>query len=269
MKPGMSLRAVAPDAPGCHEVLRADGPQGLRALGLDVLNLAEGQAWEGTTGCDEIAFVAIECDAELSSGSFRAELKRKGVFVDGACAAVVPPNHEVRVRARAATTLALCRAKSSGGFEPFFTSETQGDWKTVGRSNYERRVLTLLGPKAPCRSLVLGETYNPPGNWSSFPPHKHDRNMPGHEAKMEEIYYFRIDPPTGFGFQRVYTADRSLDQPIAIDDGVAVAIPYGYHPVCAMPGHRLYYLWFLAGVGRDLVPFTDPGIGRTVSEAEV
>jgi 5-deoxy-glucuronate isomerase len=102
---------------------------------------------------------------------------------------------------------------------------------------------------------MVGETFNPPGHWSSFPPHKHDgRNG---EPKLEEVYHYRIDPPQGFGYQTIYTNDgESITHQVRDRD--TVLLPYGYHPVSAAPGYRLYYLWAMAGEQRELALYEDP-----------
>jgi 5-deoxy-glucuronate isomerase len=111
----------------------------------------------------------------------------------------------------------------------------------------------------PAKKLLVGETYNIPGGWSSYPPHKHDVYSPGEEVCLEEIYHFRIDPPQGFGFQRIYSPERDLDEAYSIENGDTVIIPCGYHPVAAAPGYTLYYLWGLAGEKREMRPREDPG----------
>ena len=103
---------------------------------------------------------------------------------------------------------------------------------------------------------MVGETINPPGNWSSYPPHKHDRHAPPDEVALEELYYYRFKPETGFGVQLIYD-DRDETARI-VRDGDVVAIPSGYHPVVAAPGYSLYYLWVMAGEGRMLAPYFDP-----------
>jgi 5-deoxy-glucuronate isomerase len=106
----------------------------------------------------------------------------------------------------------------------------------------------VVGENVPqAQRLVVGETFNPPGNWSSYPPHKHEVDAYPEEVRMEEIYYYRLNPPQGFGLQRIYTDDRSLDLACAVEDGDTVLLPRGYHPVVAAPGYQLYYLWMLAG----------------------
>jgi 5-deoxy-glucuronate isomerase len=102
---------------------------------------------------------------------------------------------------------------------------------------------------------MVGETFNPPGHWSSYPPHKHDGR--DGEPVLEEVYHFRLDPPAGFGHQMLYSADgESVTH--TVRDGDAVLLPYGYHPVSAPPGYRLYYLWAMAGVERRLALHEDP-----------
>jgi 5-deoxy-glucuronate isomerase len=102
---------------------------------------------------------------------------------------------------------------------------------------------------------MVGETFSPSGSWSSFPPHKHD-GLDG-EPRLEEVYHFRVDLPGGFGIQRLYTS-AGEDVSLTVEDGDAVLIPYGYHPVAVAPGYRLYYLWALAGDERRLALYEDP-----------
>ncbi len=106
--------------------------------------------------------------------------------------------------------------------------------------------------------LMCCELITPPGNWSSYPPHKHDRSAPCAVAN-EEIYYYRIDGAGGFGLHRTYTDEtheaaglQRLDETLVVRDGDVVLIPYGYHgPCAAAPGYPMYYLNVLAGPGKD------------------
>ena len=124
-----------------------------------------------------------------------------------------------------------------------------------GRGTYAREVHDIFVRDPHARRLMVGETFNPPGHWSSFPPHKHDgRNG---EPFLEEVYYFRVDPPHGFGHQMLYTEDgESVTHQVR--DGDAVLLPYGYHPVSSPPGYALYYLWAMAGDERQLALYEDP-----------
>ena len=102
------------------------------------------------------------------------------------------------------------------------------------------------------------EVYTPSGNWSSYPPHKHDVHKPPGEVDLEEIYYYRMDRPEGYAIQRVYTPDRSLDETLTVRDGEMVLIPEGYHPVVAAHGYNVYYLNALAGSARSMAASDDP-----------
>jgi 5-deoxy-glucuronate isomerase len=127
---------------------------------------------------------------------------------------------------------------------------------TVGEGNWTRTVRTILGPQDPASRLLVGETLNPPGNWSSYPPHKHDEHAPPDEVRLEEIYLFRVAPSTGFGVQLLY--EPKGERTFMVHDGDVAVIRSGYHPVVAAPGYELYYLWVMAGEGRQMAPRFDP-----------
>jgi 5-deoxy-glucuronate isomerase len=127
-----------------------------------------------------------------------------------------------------------------------------------GQGNASRRVHHLLPPEAPAGRLVAFEIFAPGGNWSSYPPHKHDTEDPPREAYLEEVYFFRFAKPQGFAFHRVYTQDRSLDETIAVGDEDLVLVPQGYHEVVAAPGYDCYYLNVMAGPHRAWHFTVDP-----------
>jgi 5-deoxy-glucuronate isomerase len=110
--------------------------------------------------------------------------------------------------------------------------------------------------------LILGETFTTAGNWSSFPPHKHDTLALPDEVAQEELYIYKIRPEQGFGIQYWYTTSDSpfgaLDEVAAVRENDITLMPYGYHPVAAPPGYDVYYLWFMAGAVREMRPNEDP-----------
>jgi 5-deoxy-glucuronate isomerase len=116
-------------------------------------------------------------------------------------------------------------------------------------------------------SLLVVEVLTPGGHWSSYPPHKHDRDDPPRETLLEETYYHRIAPARGFGLQRVYTDDRSLDESLAFGDRDCVLVPRGYHTVSAPPGYDLYYLNVMAGPTRTWIFANDPDHEWTLAPA--
>ena len=126
----------------------------------------------------------------------------------------------------------------------------------VGEGTWERNVRTILGPEHAASRLLVGETLNPPGCWSSYPPHKHDTHEPPDEVRLEEVYLFRLQPENGFGVQILY--EPGQERSFMVRDGDVAVIPSGYHPVVAAPGYELYYLWVMAGQGRVMAPRFDP-----------
>ena len=107
-------------------------------------------------------------------------------------------------------------------------------------------------------ALLVCEVITPAGHWSSYPPHKHDVDDLPRESFLEETYYHRVNPAKGFGLQRVYTEDRTLDETLAAQDGDTVLVPRGYHTVSAPPGYALYYLNVMAGPTREWAIRNDP-----------
>jgi 5-deoxy-glucuronate isomerase len=119
-----------------------------------------------------------------------------------------------------------------------------------GMDSNARNIRNILPEHAPAESLLVVEVITPGGHWSSYPPHKHDRDAFPDETLLEETYYHRLSPKQGFAFQRVYTDDRSLDETMTVEDGDVVMVPRGYHPVGAPHGYDLYYLNVMAGPKR-------------------
>jgi len=127
-----------------------------------------------------------------------------------------------------------------------------------GSGSSHRVIHNILMADQPAESLLITEVVTPGGNWSSYPPHKHDTDDPPRECYLEETYYHRLRRPSGFAVQRVYTADRGLDETITVRDGDVVLVPRGYHPVAAAAGYDLYYLNVMAGPRREWLTTTDP-----------
>jgi 5-deoxy-glucuronate isomerase len=119
-----------------------------------------------------------------------------------------------------------------------------------GSGQTARRIHHLLPPAAQAGRLIAFEVFTPGGNWSSWPPHKHDTEDPPREAYLEELYFYRFARPQGFAFQRVYTPDRSVDESLAPGDCDVVLVPRGYHPVGVPAGYDCYYLNVMAGHAR-------------------
>ena len=130
--------------------------------------------------------------------------------------------------------------------------------ETRGSGQTERTIHHLLPPAAEAGRLIAFEAFTPGGNWSSYPPHKHDTENPPVEARLEELYFYRFAKPQGFAFARVYTPDRSLDEAMTPGDCDLIVVPEGYHPVGAPHGYDCYYLNVMAGPNRAWHFTVDP-----------
>jgi 5-deoxy-glucuronate isomerase len=223
---------------------------------LDIMTLAAGTARTiSAPPQQEAALVLLEGEV-----AFDGEVaKRTSVFDQRASAVYLPPGSSVSVEAGGDAELALA---ATLGYELASTARAptvvHPDDVVVharGKPGWQRDVHDVIAGTVPARHLLAGETFNAAGQWSSFPPHKHD-GADG-EPVLEEVYYYRFDRPDGFGFQGLYET-AGAEQAVFLRHGTIVGIPRGYHPVCAAPGYRLYYLWVLVGEQRQLAMHEDP-----------
>ncbi len=186
--------------------------------------------------------------------------KRADVFSGPPVMSYIPPNSQLEIKAESAAELGIFSAPSQANFPAALLDGATVRSKQVGRDNWERRVYSALDQNVPAERLLAGETLNPSGNWSSYPPHKHDRSNPPQEAVLEEVYYFRVKPAQGFGFIWTYTAPgdpEGFSDVFVVEDGDTVLLPKGYHPVVAAPGYELQYTWVLAGEERKYSAWAD------------
>ena len=176
----------------------------------------------------------------------------------------LPPKTEFVVRAESdAVDLAYGWCAAKGLHPPCLVRPTEVEIEIRGGGNATRQINSIFPPGFACERLVAVEVYTPGGNWSSYPPHKHDVHRVDAtgqmlEADLEEIYFYKIDRPEGFAIQRVYTTDGRLDETIVARNNQVVLVPEGYHPVSAAPGYNTYYLNFLAGSAQSLANSDDP-----------
>lgn len=239
------------------------GPENspLRHSSVRPVTLATGERLDIGSPQEETALILVRGEVRVgTSGLGAGKLgPRRSFITERAHALYLAPGDNAEVEAIEASELMIAGAAVAPApdlVSRWVRPEDQTP-KQVGQDNWSRQVTAVLDGDFPARVLVLGETVNPPGNWSSSPPHKHDGEHPG-ESCLEESYYYRLDPPQGFGVQMIYTDDEEIDTAMTVRDGDVVTIPRGYHPVAAGPGYRLYYLWVLAGEGRTLSWYEDP-----------
>ncbi|NQT21516.1 MAG: 5-deoxy-glucuronate isomerase [Planctomycetes bacterium] len=238
----------------------APGQSGTQFITLGLITLQAGKQYCFNTADEEKVGVILggECDVRGDDFGWRHAGGRQDVFHGKAAAFYLPPSVDCRITARTPLSLALAGAKTNIEAQPVFIEPHDVGVRDVGKANYRRQVHDIFDDRHHAGRLIVGETFNPPGNWSSYPPHRHENDNPPEETKQEEVYFFKFRPRRGFGWQRIYTDDGRIDESYCVQDGSAVIIPRGYHPVAAAPGYELYYLWILAGETRSLHPHDDP-----------
>ena len=247
----MSALRRSSSPPGANGSLVRVTPEsaGWRYVGFEVLRL---------DGRVERREEALETCVVLLAGTCSllglGEASRATVFDGPPVALYVPPR--TGWWAEGAGEIAVCTAPAEGRLEPRLL--TAPELSTRGTGTEERRIANILMESEEAESLLVTEVITPAGHWSSYPPHKHDRDAPPAETLLEETYYHRLRDPKEFAFQRVYTDDRSLDESIAVSDGDVVLVPRGYHPVAGSARSDLYYLNVMAGPVRAWRVAVDP-----------
>jgi 5-deoxy-glucuronate isomerase len=231
---------------------------GWKYVGFRVLRLAAGTRYkhveDGREACLVILTGTVSIDAD---GECFADIGGRTTVFDGAATSVyVPAGHRYTIEASSDAEIAICTAPGSGaGTARLVRSDAV---EIRGQGTNTRHVRNILSDTDEAESLLVVEVITPGGHWSSYPPHKHDRDAYPEETFLEETYYHRLSPPQGFAFQRVYTDARDIDETMAVEDGDVVMVPRGYHPVGAPHGYDLYYLNVMAGPRRNWVFRNDP-----------
>lgn len=253
------LKNSEPDAKGLvHRVTPASAGWG--HVGFDLHRLAKGQRLEVAGNGDETCIVLVTGTATVEAGPhiFRSIGGRVSPFEGKPTAVYVPGATPHAVIAESALELALCTAPGGGDHGVRLIGPDDIPYSKRGQGTNTRHVHDILPETEPAHSLLVVEVITPSGGWSSYPSHKHDTDNLPHESLLEEVYYHRFSKPQGFGVQRVYTDDRSLDETMTIEDGDLVMVPRGYHPCGTAHGYDLYYLNVMAGPKRTWRINTEP-----------
>jgi 5-deoxy-glucuronate isomerase len=241
-------------------------------LDFTLLKLEAGQAWSGESGDREILAVVLGGRADFTIGAekFPAVGGRPNVFAGKPHSVYIPAGSTVTIEAVGPVEIALPSAPSDLDVPPYVIEPARvadGRWGAANFGRTYHQILTEISqPDLPAGRLIVGETYTPSGNWSTYPPHRHKvDNLPA-EAAHEEMYYFRVNPGDGFGICRMYTDEGYEENFTARDHGMQM-MPEGYHTVVSAPGYTTYYLWFLGGTQRTQGALEDTDlawVGRTV-----
>lgn len=234
---------------------------GWEYTGLTVLRLASGEAWTYDTGPDEVALVPLSGRCSVAAeGQLWTIGERESIFAGKPWALYLPIQTEFEVIAETPLELAVTKARADRKFPPRLVTPDDVHVEIRGAGNAARQINHIIAPSFPADRLLVVEVFTPSGNWSSYPPHKHDVHDMPREADLEEIYYYRIGPPEGFGLQRLHTADGAIDAAYVIHDGDLLLVPEGYHTFAVAQGYTGYYLNVLAGDEpvRTMQPSDDP-----------
>lgn len=231
--------------------------------GLHVRRMNAGETWNDETGSDEIAIVLLGGRCTVTSGDETWELGERATMFDGQpWALYLPIDSAFRLVARTNAEVAVCSARAEETHPPALIRPEDVLVEIRGAGNAARQINHIIAPSFPAHRLLVVEVFTPSGNWSSYPPHKHDVSDLPAESDLEEIYYYRIDPDDGFAFQRLHTADGRMDQAWVIRDGDLLLVPEGYHTFAVAHGYTGYYLNILAGNEsiRTMQPSDDPSL---------
>lgn len=243
-----------------------------RLLDFGLLALSSEDRFTSHTGEREVLAVVLSGKATFEVGGKRFEGigGRPNVFAGKPHAVYLPPGVDYDIAAEDSAEIALTSAPGALETEPYVISPdqvTSGVWGAANFKRYYHQILTLAAqPNLPAQRLIVGETFTPSGNWSTYPPHRHEVDDLPREAFQEEMYFFKVSPADGFGICRYYN-DQGVEANFTIRNNTILMAPSGYHSVVSAPGYRTYYLWFLAGEHRVQAVKGDPDldwVGRTV-----
>ena len=232
-------------------------------LSFAVQRLVKGKDWAGETGVQEAALVVLGGRITLQiEGRDVHETwdmgERTGPFNSLPWSAYLPPRTRFTVKTQSEADVGWATAPAEGRYPARLVPPSEVRVELRGEGTTARTIHHIMPPEFPAERLIVVEVLTPEGHWSSYPPHKHDVESLPHENKLEETYYYRIDPPQGFALQRIYTHDRRWDVALVCEDGDLVLVPEGYHPVSAAAGYNCYYLNAQAGPTRAWLVRDDP-----------
>ncbi len=232
-----------------HEITPESAKWGYVGFGL--YHLKPGETANEKTGETEVILVLVEGKAEISSEekSFGELGDRMNVFERKPPHCVyIPAGSSWTVAATTDCTLGVCTAPAKPGREARVIGPAGITLAERGKGGNTRYIFPIaMEDRDVADSLLVTEVFTPSGHWSSYPPHRHDEDNYPEMTYLEETYYHRLNPEQGFGFQRVFTEDGSLDETMAVSSGDVVLVPKGHHPCGSPYGYEMYYLNVMAG----------------------
>lgn len=261
----MLIKARDSGGPGEFARVRAQDA-GWEWLNMSAYRFNKGQRYTDNTRDCENALVILGgvCNVHTSDGDFAQVGRRPNVFSGMPYALYLSRNKDFEIEALTDDLeIASCWVKTDQDHPTQLITPRMSQIEIRGGGNATRQINSIIPPGFDCHRIICVEVYTPSGNWSSYPPHKHDVHRADAsgsvlEADLEEIYFYKIDHPNGYAYQRVYNDDRSIDGLMMAQNHDAVLVPEGYHPVVSAHGYTTYYLNFLAGSAQSLANSDDP-----------
>jgi len=227
-------------------------------MSFQIRRLQPGDVFRVHTEQEEVALVLLGGTCICDWGKGKVSIgKRQNVFDGLPHTLYLPSQNSASFVAESMCEIAECRVPSTAKLDPVLIKPSDVSSSLRGGGNVSRQIVDVISPVFPADRLVVIEVYTPGGNWSSYPPHKHDTHNPPAEVDLDEIYYFRIADSNGFAFQHLYGGKHGSECIVKARDGDVVLVHSGYHSVVAGPGYDTYYLNFLAGTSRDLAVTDD------------
>ncbi len=227
-----------------------------------LIRLEAGSVFRGETGEYEAALVLLggKCAVRGKDFAFAEVGGRKDVFDGKPHTVYLPWKTAYEITALTDVDIAFNASPASRETAAACVIAPEQTRELIlGRDNFQRRATIILDETFPSEHFYIGEGLIPSGNWSGYPPHRHDIDALPEEIDMEETYFYRFNPPQGFGIQKVYQPDGSIDETYTVKQNDTVAIAEGYHPLCGAPGYDMYYLWTMCGKhNRGLISSKDP-----------
>jgi len=229
---------------------------GWRYVSTSVVALAAGDRHVSDTGPNEVAVVPLAGTARFEFAGETHTITRRDVFTDLPHVAYLPPRTAYTITAIDAFEFATGGVAAEGVHPARLIAPDELQTSVRGGANVSRGVTGTLDLSLPAEHLLAFEIVTPSGNWSSWPPHRHDGT--NGSSCQEETYYFRLQPSDGFAYQRIYSPETGLDLSIPARDGDLILVHEGYHTVASAPGTNTYYLNFMGGEVRPVTQFIDP-----------